>query len=523
LRKIKGLYLITLQLQLNSKGAFMRRFTMLLLVLLVLTVSTTVLAQSGGFIQHVIRPGENLYRISLRYGVTISQIMGANPFITNPNIIYAGTVLQIPTGTVPLPVTPTPRPPTVTPGGPTVTPPPPTTVPPTVPPPTPGGQTTYVVRSGDTLGRIAQRFGTTVSAIAQANNIVNPNLIYPGQVLIIPVPGGGTQPTPPPPTQPGPTVTPPPPNAAFELGGHVFSFSHAAEMRSAEMTWAKVQIDWKRGDSPTIVQDEINEARSAGFKLLLSLTGDPAELAQNPTQYYQDFATFAGQVASLGPDAIEVWNEQNIDREWPRGFISPQAYTQMLSAVHQRVKATDPDVLVISGAPAPTGFFGGRCTTDGCDDDAFIRGMAANNAGQFADCIGIHYNEGVLGPDARSGDPRGNPNHYTRYYGTMVDLYSSVFPGEQLCFTELGYLSPEGYPGLNGSAFDWAQNTTAQQQAEYLTRAVVLSRSNQRIRMLIVWNVNATTYSNADPQAGWAIIRPGGNCLACTSLAGAMQ
>jgi hypothetical protein len=194
----------------------------------------------------------------------------------------------------------------------------------------------------------------------------------------------------------------------------------------------------------------------------------------------------------------------------------------MLAAAYQRIKAANSNVLVISGAPAPTGFFAGTCTTDGCDDDAFIRGMAANNAGQYADCIGIHYNEGVLGPDARSGDPRGNPNHYTRYYGTMVDLYSGVFPGEQLCFTELGYLSPEGY-GTLGQAFNWAQNTTAEQQAEYLTRAVVLSRQNQRIRMLIVWNVNATQYNDNDPQAGWAIIRPGGTCLACTSLAGAMQ
>lgn len=503
----------------------MRRFTMILLVLLVLTVSTTVLAQSGGFIQHVIRPGENLFRISLRYGVTISQIQAANPFITNPNVIYAGMVLQIPTGAPP-PVTVTP-PPTVTPGGPTVTPVPPTAVPPTVPPPpttTPGGQTTYVVRSGDTLGRIAQRFGTTVFAIAQANNIVNPNLIFPGQVLTIPVPGGGTPSTPIPPTQPGPTVTPvpPPPNAAFELGGHVFNFGNSAEMRSAEMTWAKVQVRWTRGQPATITQDAINQARTNGFKILLSLTGEPAELASNPTQYYQEFATFTGQVAALGPDAIEVWNEQNIDREWPRGFISPQAYTQMLAAAYQRIKAANSNVLVISGAPAPTGFFAGTCTTDGCDDDAFIRGMAANNAGQYADCIGIHYNEGVLGPDARSGDPRGNPNHYTRYYGTMVDLYSGVFPGEQLCFTELGYLSPEGY-GTLGQAFNWAQNTTAEQQAEYLTRAVVLSRQNQRIRMLIVWNVNATQYNDNDPQAGWAIIRPGGTCLACTSLAGAMQ
>jgi nucleoid-associated protein YgaU len=48
----------------------------------------------------------------------------------------------------------------------------------------PGQQ--YVVQSGDTLGAIARRFGTTISAIAALNNIANPNLIVTGQVLAIP-------------------------------------------------------------------------------------------------------------------------------------------------------------------------------------------------------------------------------------------------------------------------------------------------------------------------------------------------
>src|SRR5262245_33234153 len=49
-----------------------------------------------------------------------------------------------------------------------------------------GQQTTYVVQPGDNLYRIAIRFNTTVSAIAQANGIVNPSLIYAGQRLVIP-------------------------------------------------------------------------------------------------------------------------------------------------------------------------------------------------------------------------------------------------------------------------------------------------------------------------------------------------
>ncbi len=43
----------------------------------------------------------------------------------------------------------------------------------------------YVVQPGDTLGRIAADHGTTVAALAAANGIDNPDLIYPGQVLTI--------------------------------------------------------------------------------------------------------------------------------------------------------------------------------------------------------------------------------------------------------------------------------------------------------------------------------------------------
>ena len=49
----------------------------------------------------------------------------------------------------------------------------------------PTSTTRYTVQPGDTLYRIAARYGTTVTAIATANNITDPNLIRPGQVLII--------------------------------------------------------------------------------------------------------------------------------------------------------------------------------------------------------------------------------------------------------------------------------------------------------------------------------------------------
>ena len=54
------------------------------------------------------------------------------------------------------------------------------------PNPTPGPGNTYVVKPGDTLFSLAVRFGTTTYALQIANRLPNPNFIYPGQTLVIP-------------------------------------------------------------------------------------------------------------------------------------------------------------------------------------------------------------------------------------------------------------------------------------------------------------------------------------------------
>lgn len=55
---------------------------------------------------HVVQPGENLYSIAARYGVSVQQIMRTNG-ITDPNMIFVGTVLRIPVSS-PQPVPPGP-------------------------------------------------------------------------------------------------------------------------------------------------------------------------------------------------------------------------------------------------------------------------------------------------------------------------------------------------------------------------------------------------------------------------------
>ena len=53
--------------------------------------------ETGGQIIHLVQPGENLFRIALRYGTTVQAIAAANG-IADPTRIFAGQRLIIPVG-----------------------------------------------------------------------------------------------------------------------------------------------------------------------------------------------------------------------------------------------------------------------------------------------------------------------------------------------------------------------------------------------------------------------------------------
>ncbi len=307
------------------------------------------------------------------------------------------------------------------------------------------------------------------------------------------------------------------PVTGFAYGGHIRNFDGNTfnSMYRAGMTWIKVQIRYYAGQDPSGLSGFINSAHSAGFRILLGIVGVNTEL--NNGGYFDQYAAYVAGAAGLGADAIEIWNEPNIDREWPAGQIDPVRYTELLRVSYNAINAVNSNTMVISGAPAPTGYFGG-CSGGGCDDNSFVAGMAAAGAANYLDCVGLHYNEGIIPPNQTSGDPRGNSSHYSRYFWGMINTYTAAFGRSRpLCFTELGFLSPEGYGSLPGG-FAWAQSTTVSQQAAWLDSAVALSRSSGRVRLVIVWNIDYTGVYGEDPMGGYAIIRPDGSCPACDAL-----
>jgi hypothetical protein len=303
----------------------------------------------------------------------------------------------------------------------------------------------------------------------------------------------------------------------FELGGQVSNFGNSDLMLSIGMSWAKLQVRWSPGSQADA--NAINEAHARGLKILLSVLGEPEH--SRGGVYFDEYAAYVGQLAKFGADAIEVWNETNLDREWAVGEIDPARYTELLKRAYIQIKANNPNTIVISAAPSPTGAEGAFGPDHVKNDDTYIRGMAAAGAANYMDCIGIHYNEGVISPYATSGDPRNPSNYYTRYYQGMVSLYYNAFGGaRKLCFTELAFMSGEGYPPLPGP-YAWAADTSVAEQAQWLGEAVTIAKSSGIVRLLIIWNVNIFQFGS-DPMGASAIIRPDGSCPACTTIKAAM-
>ncbi|MFW6238024.1 MAG: LysM peptidoglycan-binding domain-containing protein, partial [Halanaerobiales bacterium] len=102
------------------------------------------------YARHIVQAGETLRIIAIQYNTTVSQLRRLNPGISmNPQ---AGTLIRLPIE---------------------------------IPEP-PEDSIRYVVRRGDTLYQIANRFDTDVETLVALNSIADPDVIYPGRVLIVP-------------------------------------------------------------------------------------------------------------------------------------------------------------------------------------------------------------------------------------------------------------------------------------------------------------------------------------------------
>jgi LysM repeat protein len=157
---------------------------------------------------YIVQPGDTLINIAQRFGTTIQALMELNQ-LQNANYIWVGQQLLI-RGAAPEPE-----------------------------PEAGPGTGRYTVQPGDTLGAIARRFGTTTAVLAALNNIANPEVIYVGQSLILPA--GGEQPPPGPiyhVVQPGETLS----SIAARYGVSIAAIAEANNLTNVNLIWVGLRL-----------------------------------------------------------------------------------------------------------------------------------------------------------------------------------------------------------------------------------------------------------------------------------------
>ncbi len=151
-------------------------------------------AKPGGGSTYTIKSGDTLADIAERFGVSLEDLLAANPGI-DPSLLHTGDSVKLPSGTNATPgvsATETPADPDTTPEPEPTSKPAPTEEPSPDPTNTPAaGAQTYAVESGDFPGTIAEKFGITVEELLAANPGIDPTNLQIGQVLNIPAPSGG--------------------------------------------------------------------------------------------------------------------------------------------------------------------------------------------------------------------------------------------------------------------------------------------------------------------------------------------
>jgi hypothetical protein len=315
------------------------------------------------------------------------------------------------------------------------------------------------------------------------------------------------------------------------------------QAESLGLGWVKQQVRWAHFEGTPGEMDwsgfdaVVESANRLGLKVMFSVVDAPewsrSYTDQNeegaPPDNLELVADFMGRLVERYKGrihAIEVWNEQNLDREWDTAEgVSPERYVEMLRLSYQAIKSRDPNIIVISGALSPTA---GRQTDPNnpdrviwMDDFDYLDRMIELNALSYCDCVGAHHNginmppdvawnEGYNDPTAQFRGPFDNPHHSWSFRSTLWGYHERIAAAgsdKPLCVTEFGWASAEGFDGYP-PGFEFALDNTLEEQAEWDVEAFQLMREWGFVRLAFLWNLNYSQlgWGPKDPNAPYALI-----------------
>jgi hypothetical protein len=293
--------------------------------------------------------------------------------------------------------------------------------------------------------------------------------------------------------------------------------------------WQKTLFQWRqiegacKGCFDWSEADRVVKASSqAGVKIIARLDFQPAwaraDGAMNgPPDNYQDYADFVsafvthyGSGSSVGRvQAIEVWNEVNLDREWGGRTINQQQaadYVRLLGLSYQAAKAADPDVIVVTAGLSPTGVTNGHSA----DDVQYLQWLYdAGMKGKY-DVLGAHGNTQAPEVDAAFGSLSNFP-HASFYFRRIEQLRDVMVKNgdadKRVWMLEFGWTSDSVHPN-----YSWFAVSEEKKGANIL-KAFQYARDHWQpwIGVMTLWTVPDPTWTSAREEYWWAITNADGS------------
>lgn len=381
----------------------------------------------------------------------------------------------------------------------------------------------------DTPTRTPQRVGAVVGAnyTLQPSNTPRPTRTQvPTATPEITIPPRPTN------TPAGPTPTPFPLLNRDLVGLQVYA-NHGREEwdfylnRTKEMGvgWIKVQANWaflqEGGADPDntllrLFELNLQTAKQAGFKVMISVAKAPAwarpgsagaDAPPDNPQALADFLNLMFTHTKIGEvvDAIEIWNEPNLRREWntDRLPFSGAGYMQLFVPAYNAIRAYRQDITIITAglSPAATG-------AGSVDDRVYLQQMYdAGLRNYISDpnlVIGVHPYGWGNPPDARCcnlNNDRGwddNPHFFflENLDATREIMNRNGHTNAQMWVTEFGWAVWDDIRALGYDLPDPAENyawmyyTTPEQQVDYTIRALEIGQTRGDVGPMILWNLN---------------------------------
>jgi hypothetical protein len=310
--------------------------------------------------------------------------------------------------------------------------------------------------------------------------------------------GGSTGPAPTP--TPRPPSAPPPPGTGFGYGFQLarVNASTLGHLNALGYKWIKLQIRWEHHepspgaiDWPTL-DGVVSLANGAGKKLLFSVVTTP-HWARARTEGHgppDDPATYGNFVGAIAQrycgkvQAIEVWNEQNLITEWNTGRgINAKEYLDLLKIGYNRIKAACPGMIVVSGAPTPTGLSDGVTAVD---DVQYLRQMYSHGMKNYCDAVGVHPSGFDNPPDVdwrTWRDGSGFNGHRSFFFSNTIKSYYDVMRQngdghKKLWATEFGWATIENIASAPNPGYEYAATNTEALQADYLVKAMQIAKQS---------------------------------------------